>query len=118
MWRARFPVIPDTDRDEAVAEARSNLGPLVDALAAFDALVAGPGRLAVADHAAAELAREYSAALTTFDPLLDAPTTEVLTLVLADLDVVSRPPARLADDERLALDALLAAAPFPTLGVA
>ena len=118
LWRARFPVIPGTDLDEAVPEARSNLGALVDALAAFDPRAAGPGRVAVADHAAAELAREYRAAVTTIDPLLDAPTAEVLTLVLADLDVVSRPPAGLADDERQALDALLAAAPFPTLGVA
>ena len=81
------------------------------------ALAAGPGRLAVVDHAAAELAREYRTALATIDPLLDAPTAEVLTQILADLDALSRPPPALADDERLALEALLAAAPFSTLGV-
>jgi hypothetical protein len=119
MWRARFPVIPDADLDAAVAEARSNLGPLVDALAVFDALAAGPGRLAVTDHAAAALAREYRAALAAIDPLLDAPTSHVLTVVLADLDAhaASRAADGLGDDERQALDALFAAAPFPTLGV-
>jgi hypothetical protein len=116
-WRARFPVIPDVDVDAAVAEARSDLGPLVDALAAFDALASGPGRLAVVDHAAAELAREYRAALATIDPLLDAPTAEVLTQILADLDAVSRTPPGLDDGERVALDALRDASPFPTLGV-
>jgi hypothetical protein len=118
LWRARFPSIPDADLDTAVAEARSNHGQLVDALAAFDVLPVGPGRLAVVGFAAAELAREYRAVLTTIDPLLDAPTAGVLTLVLADLDAVTHTSDNLADDERLALDALLAAAPFPTREVA
>jgi hypothetical protein len=118
LWRARFPVIPDADLDAAVTEARSSLGPLVDALAVFDALTSGPGRLAVTDHVAAELARDYRAALASIDPLLDAPTASVLTLVLADLDAVSHTSDGLVDDERQALDALFAAAPFPTLGVA
>jgi hypothetical protein len=118
VWRARFPLIPDADLDTAVVEARSNLGPLLDALAVFDTLAAGPGRLAVVGYAAAELAREYRATLAATDPLLDAPTAGVLTVVLADLDTVSHTSDGLVDDELQALDALYAAAPFPTLGVA
>jgi hypothetical protein len=117
LWSERFPVIPGADLDAAVADARANLGPLVDALAMFDALSSGAGRLAVADFVVTELAREYRAALATIDPLLDAPTAEVLTQIFADLDAVSRTPPGLADDERLALDALCDASPFPTLGV-
>ena len=55
LWRERFPLIPDADADELVAEARSRLGPLVEALAAFDALPSGPGRLAVAGVVTPEL---------------------------------------------------------------
>ncbi len=117
LWRARFPLIPDVDLDTAVAEARAELAPLVDALAAFDALESGQGRLVVVDVTAAELAREYQAVLATIDPLLDAPTAEVLTSVLADLDARQRSLAALTDDEKLALDALRSAALFPTLGV-
>jgi len=118
LWRERFPLIPDADLDAAVAEARANLGSLVDGLAVFDALPAGSGRLAVTSHAAAELAREYRAVLATIDPLLDAPTVRVLTVVLADLDMVTPTSHKLSDDERQALDALFVEEPFPTLGVA
>jgi hypothetical protein len=118
LWRERFPVIPGADLDAAVADARSNIGPLVEALAMFDALPSGAGRLAVADFVVTELAREYRAALATIDPLLDVPTAEVLTRVLADLHVPQRTVGPLTDHEQLALDALLAAGPLPTLGVA
>jgi hypothetical protein len=90
---------------------------MVEALATFDALESGAGRLAVVDHAAVELAREYRAALTTIDPLLDAPTVRVLTLVLADLGAPPRTVDALTDDELVALEALRSAR-FPTLGVA
>jgi hypothetical protein len=117
LWRERFPTTPDADVDASVAHARSKLGPLVDALAAFDPLRAGPGRLAVVDHAATELAREYRTALDAIDPLLDAPTIRVLTLVLGDLDVAAGAAGELDSDERAALDGLRAAAPFPALVV-
>jgi hypothetical protein len=117
LWRERFPMIPDADVDESVAEARSNLDALVDALAMFDALPSGSGRLAVADVAATELAREYRTALAAIDPLLDAPTARVLALVVADLEAAQGTAGELTDDERAALDELRAAAPFPSLVV-
>jgi hypothetical protein len=117
LWRDRFPLIPDAAVGDAVAAARSELDPMVEALATFDALESGAGRLAVVDHAAVELAREYRAALTTIDPLLDAPTVRVLTLVLADLGAPPRTVDALTDDELVALEALRSAR-FPTLGVA
>jgi hypothetical protein len=116
LWRERFPVIPDADVDGAVAAERSSLSPLIDALATFDALPSGAGRLAVADHVTTELAREYQAALTAIDPLLDAPTARVLALVLADPDAPQRTVGPLSDPEQLALDALQSAR-FPALGV-
>ncbi len=115
LWRERFPTIPDVDVDAAVADARSNLGPLVDALAVFDALASGPGRLALVEVAATELERAYRTALAAIDPQLDAPTTRVITLVLADLDVAAGTTGGLDGDERDALDALRASAPFPAL---
>lgn len=118
LWRERFPLIPDADADELVAGARSRLGPLVDALGTFDALPSGPGRLAVAGVAAAELVRDYRVVTDSIDPLLDAPTARVLELVIADLEAAPTPTGELADDERAALEALHAAAPFLTLGVA
>ena len=78
-------------------------------------LPSGPGRLAVADVAAAELTREYRAALEAVDPLLDAPTVRVLSLVVADLDAAPGVTSGLSDDETAALDALRAATPFPPL---
>ena len=66
----------------------------------------------------AELAHEYQAALTAIDPQLDAPTARVLALVLADLDAPQHMVGSLTDDERVALEALHAAAPLLTLGVA
>jgi hypothetical protein len=63
-----------------------------------------------------ELAREYQAALTAIDPLLDAPTARVLALVLADPDAPQRTVGPLSDPEQLALDALQSAR-FPALGV-
>jgi hypothetical protein len=116
LWRGRFPVIPDADLDDAVAAERSTLGALIEALAMFDALRSGPGRLAVADFVASALAREYRSALAAIDPLLDAPTARVLTLVLTDLEIPERAAGGLTDDERLALEALQGA-PFPTLEV-
>ena len=112
LWRERFPVIPDTDVDESLVSAHSELGPLVDALEVFDALPSGPGRLAVADLAATGLGRAYRTALAPIDPLLDAPTARLLMLVVADLEVGPTPSSGLTDDERIALDALDAAAPF------
>ena len=111
-------MIPDADADELVAAARSRLGPLVEALAVFDALPTGPGRLAAAAVAAAELERHYRAVADSIDPLLDAPTARVLELVIADLTAAPTPTGELADDERAALEALHAAAPLLTLEVA
>jgi hypothetical protein len=121
LWRERFPLIPDTDLAEALVEARSGLGALVDALAMFDALPAGPGRLAAVDLAATALEREYRNVQAAIDPLLDAPTARVLELVVADLEPAphtERTTGDLTDDERVALNALRDAAPFPALGVA
>jgi hypothetical protein len=117
LWRERFPTIADVDVDEAIAAARSHLSPLVDALAVFDALSTGPGRLAVVEVAATALERAYRTALAANDPQLDAPTARVITLVLADLDVAAGTTGELDDDEQDALDALRAAAPFPALMV-
>ena len=117
MWRDRFPLIPDADADASVADERARLGRLVDALAVFDTLPSGPGRLAVAGVAAAELAHEYRAVAGSIDPLLDAPTARVLDVVIADLEAVPTAAGELADDEHAALDALQAAAPYLTLGV-
>ena len=117
LWRERFPLIPDADADELVADARSRLGPLVGALAAFDALPSGPGRLAAAGVAAAELARHYRVVTDSIDPLLDAPTARVLELVIADLETAPTPTGELDDDEQAALEALQAAVPFLTVGV-
>ena len=116
LWRERFPVIPGADLDAAVAEARSDIGPLVEALAMFDALPSGAARLAVVDHAAAELAREYRSARAAIEPRLDAPTARVLALVLADLGPPQLTVGPATDHERLALEALQSAG-FPTLGV-
>lgn len=116
LWRERFPVIPDADVDGAVTAERSTLRALVDALATFDALPSGAGRMAVADYVTTELAREYQAILAAIDPLLDAPTARVLALVLADLDVAQPRVGPLADAEQLALEALQSAR-FPTLAV-
>jgi len=118
LWRERLPLIPDADADELVAGARSHLGPLVDALATFDALPSGPGRLAVAGVVAPELARQYRAVSDAIDPMIDAPTHRVLELVIGDLEAPPTPTGDLTDDERAALDALHAAAPVLTLGVA
>ena len=118
LWRERFPVIPGADLDAAVADARSDIGPLVEALAMFDALPSGPGRLAVAGIAVTELARHYGDARATIDPLLDAPTSRVLALVLADLEPTPIATSELDDGERVALDALRDASPFQVLGVA
>ena len=116
LWRERFPVIPGADLDDALAAARSMLVPLIDALAMFDALPSGAGRLAAADYVTTELTREYQAALTAIDPLIDAPTARVLALVLADLDPPQRTVGPVNDHEQLALEALQSAG-FPTLGV-
>jgi hypothetical protein len=117
LWRERFPVLPDADVDRAVAAERSTLSQLIDALAMFDALPSGPGRLAVTDYVTTELGRVYRTALAANDPLLDAPTARVLTLILADLDTAPSTSDALDSDERPALEALRTAAPFPTLGV-
>ena len=117
LWRERFPMIADVDVDEAIADARSHLRPLVDALAVFDTLSTGPGRLAVVEVAATELESAYRTALAAIDPQLDAPTARVITLVLADLDVAAGTTGELEGDERDALDALRASAPFPALTV-
>ncbi|HEX4982466.1 MAG TPA: hypothetical protein VFV63_12235 [Ilumatobacteraceae bacterium] len=118
LWRERFPLIPGADADQAVAEARSNLGALVDALAVFDALPSGPGRLAVEGIAATAMARQYRAVKDLIDPLLDAPTARVLELVIADVEASPTTAGDLTDGERVALDALRDAAPFQLLGVA
>jgi hypothetical protein len=117
LWRERFPAIPDADVDGAVAGERATLSALIAALATFDALPSGPGRLAVTDYVTTELGREYRTALAANDPLVDAPTTRVLTLILADLDTAPSTTDALDSDERRALVALRTAAPFPTLGV-
>ncbi|MGH9135105.1 MAG: hypothetical protein ACRDZZ_14300 [Ilumatobacteraceae bacterium] len=117
MWRARFPLIPDADADDLVTGERGRLVPFVDALAAFDAMPSGPGRLALAEVAAAELALAYEALRATIDPRLDAPTAGVLDTVLASLGATPPAPGVLTDDERAALDAFRAAAPIPTLEV-
>ncbi len=113
LWRERFPVIPGIDVDASVAAARSELGPLVDAIAAFDTLPSGAGRLAAVAVASSVLTREYRSALKAVDPLLDAPTVRALTLILADLDPAPSAAGGLSDDETAALDALSAARPFP-----
>ena len=102
LWRERFPLIPDADarRRPSLTSAREPR-PLVDALAVFDTLPSGPGRLAVAGVAAAELAHEYRAVAGSIDPLLDAPTARVLDVVIADLEAVPTAAGELADDERM-----------------
>jgi hypothetical protein len=114
LWRERFPVIPDADLDQSVAAARSDLGPLVDAIAAFDGLPSGPGRLAVVDVASSALTLEYRAAPAAVDRLVDAPTVSVLTLIVADLDAAPSANGELSDAETAAL-ATLVATPFPPL---
>ncbi len=85
----------------------------------FDALPSGPGRLAVAGVAAAELAREYRAVADSIDPLLDAPTARVLELVIADLEAVAdTQPASSPTTNGPHSMRCSAAAPFLTLGVA
>jgi hypothetical protein len=113
LWRERFPVIPGSDVDVSVATARADLGALAEALAAFDALESGAGRLVAIDTVSGEMSRQHRALLDAIDPSLDAPTARVLTLILADLDA-TRPTGELTEPEAAAVRAL-EAAPFPPL---
>lgn len=106
LWRERFPLIPDVDVDESVADARSDLDALIAALAVFDTWPSGGARLAVIDVVESVLARGYRSALAGIDPLLDAPTARLLTLVVTDLESAPSTPGEHTAEERLALESL------------